>query len=227
MISLQTTNEKTIRLFGYFGLLASVLVGIAEFSIQYSPAGGYEQPGYHYFAHIPEWRLTLGHFLGVLAAPLYILGYFHICQCLSPANKRAAMVLSLVAAYSFIIGTVWLGGRVNLALVVQAIAEGRADAQLLAAIASYNEPLINVLRVAMVVASGIWIWLVLTGRTMYPKWMAIFSPILLLAVMFASYNLVPAVGHYLLPIAMNAAHFVLFSLSLLTFSTDNIPSEDG
>ncbi len=214
MISLQTENANTIRLFGYLGLLGAIIVGVGEFSIQYAPQGGYEEPGYHYFEAIPAWRLTLGHYLGVLAAPLYILGYFHICLCLSPANKKAAMILSLIAAYAFIIATVWLGGRVNLALTAQAIVAGRADTQLLEAIAGYNEPLVNVLRVAMVVASGIWVWLIMTGRSLYPKWMAIFSPILLLIVMFASYRVVPAIGQYLLPIAMNAAHFCLFALSL-------------
>ena len=217
MINMQSSNPATIRLFGLMGLLGSILVGIGEFSIQYAPSGGYELPGYHYFEAIPEWRLTLGHYLGVFAAPLYILGYFHICLCLSPANKKAAMVLSIAAAYAFIIATVWLGGRVNLALTAQAIIANRADIELLGAIASYNEPLVNVLRVAMALASIIWVWLILTGRSLYPKWMAIFSPILLLAVMFLSYVALPAIGQYLLPIAMNAAHFCLFSLSLLTF----------
>jgi hypothetical protein len=218
---MQTDNPATIRMFGFLGLLASVLVGVGEFTIQYAPEGGYEMPGYQYFNNIPEWRLTMGHYLGVLAAPLYIMGYFHICLCLSPANKRAAMLLSVMAAYAFIIGTVWLGGRVDLALTVQAINANRADSMLLQSIANYNEPLINVLRIAMLVASVIWVWLILTGRSMYPRWMAIFSPILLLAVMFLSYTIIPSVGHYLLPIAMNAAHFVLFSLSLLTFGRDN------
>jgi hypothetical protein len=43
--------------------------------------------------------------------------------------------------------------------------------------------------------------------------MVAFTPIVLLAAIFASYFLVPSVGVYLLPAAMNVAHVIFFGLS--------------
>ena len=59
------------------------------------------------------------------------------------------------------------------------------------------------------------IWLVANGRSQYPGWFAILNPIFLVIVCFLIYFLIPAIGGYLMPIAMNVAHFVLFGVSLL------------
>jgi hypothetical protein len=47
----------------------------------------------------------------------------------------------------------------------------------------------------------------------YPRWMVAFTPIVVLAAIFASYFLIPSVGVYLLPAAMNVAHVIFFGLS--------------
>jgi len=61
-------------------------------------------------------------------------------------------------------------------------------------------------------------WAVLKGDTLYPKWMAFFAPILPLSFVFLSYLLIPAVGRFLVPTAMNVAHLALFTASLCAVS---------
>ena len=81
--------------------------------------------------------------------------------------------------------------------------------------AEHNEPLVNALRLAMLVVSVLWIALIAGGKTLYPRWMALFSPILLLGTIFAIYFYVsPALGAWLLPAAMNVVHVILFALSI-------------
>ena len=53
-------NNK-ILFFGYLGLLASVMVGIGEFMVHYTPEQS-DVP-FGYFLSIPESRLTLGHYI--------------------------------------------------------------------------------------------------------------------------------------------------------------------
>lgn len=217
-------NQPSRRLLlatGALGALGALLVGIGEFAMQFSPAGGYEAADYGYFANVPPWRLTWGHFLGVLAAPLYLAGYLHVFLAMRPAPSWLRVSVLLLGIYGFMIGDVWLGSRVYLGLIVQAQAStigSESLASLLAQAAAHNEPLIQVVRVAIGVASLLFVGAVLSRRTLYPRWMAAFSPIALLAAVFVSYLAIPAVGVYLLPTAMNVAHFAFFSLSCLVLA---------
>ncbi len=206
---------------GLAGLAAALLVGIGEFTFQFSTSGGYEEAGYRYFADVSVGRLTFGHFLSTLAAPLYVVGYWHLGQMfVQGGSKRSGWAITLVGAYAFVVGNAWLGGRVFLALTAHQIAAASDPGvvgqlnTLLSDFGAHNEPLVNALRIAMAVVSIIWVKQIVSGHSLYPKWAAIFSPALLLAAIFASYFLIPAVGVWLLPAAMNLVHFVVFGISL-------------
>ena len=79
----------------------------------------------------------------------------------------------------------------------------------------YNETILIGLRLGVLALSVIFVWLVASGRSGYPRWFAALNPILVVLGCFLIYFLVPAIGGYLMPIAMNVAHFVLFGTSLL------------
>lgn len=212
------THKHAILLTGFAGLLAAILVGAGEFMLQFNLEGGYEAADYAYFGRVPIERLTTGHFLAVLAAPLYVAGYWHLFKMLEPASPKLSCMVFLLGAYSFIIGTAWISQRIFLGLTVHEINAGADLSGLLSAFAERNEPFVNVLRVAMLAVSGIWIFLIVSGKTHYPRWMAIFSPFAILASIFALYFAFPLIGLYVLPVAMNVTHAVVFSLSLLIAS---------
>ena len=65
-----TTESKFITLAGIAGCLGAILVGVGEFSLQYTPNGGIEDvKDYLYFNDVSAGRLTFGHFIAVLSAP--------------------------------------------------------------------------------------------------------------------------------------------------------------
>ena len=209
-------SERTwILVSGFAGLAAAILVGAGEGLLQFNAAGGYEAPDYSYFAAVPVSRMTAGHFLAVLAAPLYVAGYWHLSKMLEPAGPRLAKFVFFAGAYSFIVGTAWISQRVFLGLTAHEIAAGADLSTLLVAFSERNEPLVNVLRVAMLIISVIWIFLIVRGKSHYPRWMAFFSPIVLLVSIFALYFAAPTIGVYFLPIAMNVVHAIVFGLSLV------------
>lgn len=211
------SSEKFVRLAGYIGLIGAALVGVAEFSMQYTPNGGIEDlTNYLYFNDVSGERLSFGHFLAVPAAPLYMMGYWFLSKQLEPAGPKLAKAFFLIGAYAFAVGTAWISQRYFIAATVHEIAEGASLGGLLADFAAHNEPFVNVLRVAMVLVSLIWIKLILTGKTRLPKWMAIFSPILILVSVAALYFLGTTAGLYLFPAAMNVTHFIVFGLALVT-----------
>ena len=218
---MDTKAHKTLLWTGIAGFLAALFVGIGEFTLQYSPLGGYEQEGYVYFANVAKDKLTTGHFFSTLAAPLYILGYWHIGQMFILGGSRLhGWIITLLGGYAFMVGNAWLGGRIYLALTAHEIADTSNPlittqlSELLADFGRHNEPLVNALRLAIVVVSIFWIWRIAIGKTLYPKWIALFSPALILGVIFTVYFTGMSAGVWLLPAAMNVVHLIIFSLSL-------------
>ena len=217
-----------IRLCGWAGLLASLLVGTGEFLLQFTPNGGIEDmTSYLFFNDISSVRLTWGHYIAVLSAPLYVLGYYFLSKQLQPAGRKQSKVFFIIGAYAFIIGAVWIGQRYFIAATVHEITAGVNISGLLTSFSEHNEPFVNVLRVAMLIVSGLWIKLILSGRTAFPKWLAIFSPIVLLASFAGLYFAKTTLGLYLFPIAMNATHFIIFSLALFTTRKSGEVSSNG
>ncbi len=208
-------DKKMLVLSGVVGLVAALLVGTGEFLLQFSANCDYADPEYAWLAKIPLSRLTQGHYLAVLAAPLYLIGYWHLGQMLKPAGIMASRIVTVLGGYGFMVGAVWIGQRAFLGVTAAAIGDGTAQPELLHIMAGLNEPLVNVLRVVMVAVSIIWVVQIARGRTYYPRLMAIFSPLGLLISIFAFFAWQPALGTYTVPTAMNTAHAVLFALSTL------------
>lgn len=213
------TKKQTLILTGQVGLLAALLVGIGEFLLHYDSQARYTST-FAFFQGVTRERATIGHFFGVLGAPLYLVGVYHIYLMLRPANETAARIAGFVMAYGFIIGDVWIGSRSTAGELVN----GGGVAEQLALYTLRYENLLTIVRVAVLILSVVFIWLCLTGRSLYPRAMAILNPIFLIIVAFILFFTLPAVGKYIMPIALNFAFFVLFSMSLLVAS--KLPNED-
>lgn len=214
---------------GLLGLLASVLVGAAEFSLHFTPSMDYGGPAYEFFLGTSASRLTLGRFLAIFAAPLYFAGYWHLFQRLRPAPAKARLAVLILGIYSFAVGAVWIGSRVHPAILVQALeaaTTGEAREQIAALLERagyYNETILTGLRIGVLGLSVVFAWLVASGRTSYPRWFAALNPILLVFVSFLVYFAAATVGGYLMPVAMKVAYFILFSTSICLMSQEKLP----
>jgi hypothetical protein len=217
----EVSNQQIIKITGIVGIVASLLVGTGEFLLHYSPAGDYADDGnYVYLLQVSESRVTWGHFFAVLGAPLYLVGFWHIYLGLKPYGKIIPLIVFFVTAYGFIFGTIWIGSRASIVLLAQAnfAAEGH-NSDVLRGLMDYyilhSETLLEVTRVTTLLSSLAFIVLVVTGKTLYPRWMAIFNPILLLVSSFILFAIAPELGKYTLPIALNVGYFIFFTLSTL------------
>lgn len=210
-----TQQEKnTLIITGVAGLLGSLGVGIGEWLMQFTQAGKLDETTYNYFLDVKVANLSLGHFLCVLTGPLYFVGYYHLGQMIDRTKGWLGKAITGLGIYSFGVGIAWIGGRVYLGLGRKAVEAGEASPELFKALTEHNEPFIQVLRVSVLAISVLWIFGVLKGRSYYPKWMALLSPILILISIFILFAVAPSAGKYLLPSAMNVTHFIVFSVSL-------------
>lgn len=205
--------QHKLVLTALIGLLAATLVGMGEYLLHYDAQARFTEGGYNFMIGIPGSRSTVGHFLGVFGATLYPIGCYHIFLMLRPANHRWAYNAFLVGTFGFIVGAVWIGSRASISALIQL----PASTEVTGLIGLYDlryETLLQVIRFTTLVVSIIFVWLCLTGRTYYPKWMALFNPILLIITNFVLFAIAPSIGKYTMPIALNVAYAIFFALSL-------------
>ncbi len=215
-------NNKTEIKFGIVGIIAALLVGFGEFLVHYSSVGYESGLPFGYFGYVAPDRMTVGHCFIIIGIPLYYVGYYHIYRVLKNAAPRLALALFIFGILSFIYGGIWVSSRAFLGHLYHIIAPENPKMWLEIA-ESYNlllENLVSILRVTILIVSILYVYIILKYKTPYPKWVAFFNPILMLAIVFFLFFFVPSIGNYLSPTAMNEAHLFMFSASVLALLTN-------
>jgi hypothetical protein len=202
---------NNLKLTGLIGLVGAILCGTGEFLLHFDPLARFS--GYDFMADISDARLTAGHFFAVVGVPLYFVGMWHIAQMLKPSGEKLSSLLFLIGSFGFLYGAMWMSSRASIGSLVH-YPELIANTNLVDLYQLRSETLLQVTRVTTLVISGIYVYLVLTGTSRYPKWMAATSPIVLLLLNFVIYVVAPSIGKYVMPIALNVGFSVFFLLSL-------------
>ena len=208
-----------LKLTGLIGLIGAILCGTGEFLLHFDPQARFS--GYDFMADKPESTLTAGHFFAVIGVPLYFVGVWHIAEMLRPAGEKLSRALFLIGSFGFLYGAMWMSSRAMIGSIAHHPAL-IADTNLVSLYELRLETLLQVIRITTLIISVIFIKMVLTGRSRYPKWMAATSPIVLLLMNFVIYLIAPSIGKYVMPIALNVGFAVFFLLSL-TFGNTNEP----
>tara|TARA_R110001606_G_C15378919_1_gene650246 strand:- start:2018 stop:2677 length:660 start_codon:yes stop_codon:yes gene_type:complete len=208
-------RNNVIVLTGLIGLIAAVLVGAGEFLLHFDPLARYSEVHYDFMLAASDLQQTIGHFLGALGAPLYIVRCWHIYLMLKPANQKLAFFGFLIGAYGFMLGADWISSRASIGALIHAKTQGMDVDHLINLYQIRYENLLTVVRITTLLSSVIFIYLAATGRSHYQKWHAFFSPIVLLLLSFVVYLINPSIGKYLMPIALNVGFGLFFILSLI------------
>ena len=215
MPNTQYNNKNIIMLTGLLGLLAAILTGTGEFLLHYDPLARFSEGPYDFMLAASDERQTIGHFIGVLGAPLYVVGCWHIYLMLNPAGQKIAFIAFILGAYGFMVGADWISSRASIGALIHFQETGLNVGSLIALYEARYETLLTVVRITTLALSLIFIGLALTGRSHYQKWQAIFNPILLLITSFVIFLITPEIGKYIMPIALNVAFGIFFIMSLL------------
>jgi len=201
-----------LKLTGIIGLVGAILCGTGEFLLHFDPQARFS--GYDFMADISDSRLTAGHFFAVVGVPLYFVGMWHIAQMLKPAGEKLSRILFIIGSFGFLYGAMWMSSRASIGSLVH-YPRLISDTNLVELYELRSETLLQVIRVTTLVISGIYVYMVLTGKSRYPKWMAATSPIVLLLLNFVIYLVAPGVGKFVMPIALNVGFATFFLMSLL------------
>lgn len=201
---------------GFLGLIGSILVGLGEYFLHYSPDIFEHSKDYEFFRFVSLENLKTGHFLAVVGLPFYFAGYIHIYRMLKSGNELLAKIVLGLGFVAFGVGGIWIGSRSSIGNIVhlKAVMDPSIYESLLAHYTSHMEVLVEALRVVIALLSVFFVIAILKGGTYYKKWMAIFNPIVILILVFSTMFWAEGLAKHLAPIAMNVTHFILFSLSL-------------
>ena len=207
---------KLTKFLGYLGLVASILVGLGEYFLHYSPEILGHAEHYEFFKYVPLENLTTGHFLAVIGLPFYFAGYIHIYRMLRPGNETLARLVLAIGFIAFAVGGIWIGSRASIGNIVhlKEAMDASTYQNLLNHYTNHMEVLVQALRVIIASLSVVFVIAILKGGTHYKKWMAIFNPIVILLLVFSTMFWARDLAKHLAPIAMNVTHFILFTVSL-------------
>ncbi|MDA8692426.1 hypothetical protein N9L92_00075 [Saprospiraceae bacterium] len=200
------------------GILASIIVGAGEYMLHYLPGG----PGgeISMLEKVPLGRASKGHFFAVAGAPLYFMGYYGMKTIFSKSSPILSKLLYVLGVLAFFVGGIWISSRYFAAEVLQR-SLGTADHDFyLASYEVHYQSLVWALRIIISLLSVTYIVIILKNNLGIPKWVAIFNPIVLLAITISTLAWCMPIGEHLAPIAMNVTHFIFFGI-MLYYSTKN------
>lgn len=201
---------STIKILIGAGILASILVGIGEYLLHFSPNGPSGE--ITMLENVPLERAAKGHFFSVFGTPLYFAGYFGLRNFFKKSNILLANILLVLGILAFSIGGVWISSRYLGAVILQTSVGTPDYAFYLQTYENHYQILVWALRVIIALLSIVYVLLILKNKQGIPKWMAIFNPILILIIIISSLFWFPPLGVHIAPIAMNVTHFILFGL---------------
>ena len=171
---------------------------------------------------VPLARASKGHFFVVFGAPLYFAGYYGLKNIFKSTSPLLARLLFIAGVLSFSVGGVWVSSRYFAAEVLQR-SVGTADHEFyLQSYEDHYQVLVWALRIFVVGVSVLYVTLILKNNQGFPKWMAIFNPIVLLLLVISSLVWFAPLGNHIAPIAMNVTHFIFFAIILSQLNKSSI-----
>jgi uncharacterized protein DUF6796 len=216
-------SRRTLLLVSALATLAGLAAIVADLALEYtSQQSALFSPTYQYLSDISEWRLLLGHFLGIAAITLEISGFWVVSQLARASGVRSARAMLLIVAAGTVVGIVFHGSVALTALLVQAQQAAPADAApLLAAtvaqVSAFTSPLIVVGLVSLAAWSVWYAVIVARGWTPLARGLALCNPLVIALICRIASVLVPPLGLILAPTALNVsttATFLAVTLSL-------------
>lgn len=191
----------------WLGLLGSILGCIADVFLLYHPSGHYLDPHYSFLKEISYPRLLAGHYIGILAIPLELIGFHYLIHSVITPRSRAYLFFFL--SCSILIAGVAYHGIIGIYSTI--IKEVELGPSTTIQLKSFFEPLGYVLFLGFTILSASIFYYIYRGYTPYPKSYAWVNPFLFYLAIFLLYISFPLVGNLLIVAGFNLSILLFFA----------------
>ena len=216
----RTSKSNLILILGFIGIIAVLITIISDFILLAKPTNAitFLRMGTETMADIAPWRITIGTFLGVVALPFQILGLVPVYYGLKPSGKILPRIFVIITAHALLMGVAFhisyayigSGWRLyydmeNTNLIGNALID-KFD--------FYWNILFSIMMIEIIISSIIYISIIIKGKTLFSKWMAMLNPLIVLILVIPFIFLLPApIGGYIAPAILNIVTLIFFCIT--------------
>jgi hypothetical protein len=179
--------QNTLRLTGCAGIAGVLLMFAGDMLLYGGLYGGPEflEISRRIMGEIPRARLMAGGIVGPIAASFCALGFWHVYLALRGGGTIPAAVTFAAFASMYVVGGTYHAGFVYTGLIVRAknAAEGIDSGAIEALLRNSNEYLHLLFTITCIlggIATIAFLYAVLCRKTLYPKWIVLITPTLLI-----------------------------------------------
>ncbi len=213
-------KAKTVLIFGTVGIIGVLFTIISDLILLGRPDSGlsfFKLPT-ECMVGIQGWRITAGTFLGVFMLPFQISGLVPVYLGLRSSGKAVPVAAAIAGGHGLIMGAAfhttyaYMAGGWKLYHFFDGVDSSISG--MIGDFEFYWKLIIAVMAVDMILFSILFVLSVLGGRSAYPKWMAVFNPVIIMSVVFLILILIPApIGGYVAPAVLNLSTLMFFIMS--------------
>jgi hypothetical protein len=211
---------ETVLILGLVGIFSVFVTIISDLILLGRPDTAYSffKLGTESMAGIAQWRITFGTFIGVFMLPFQIAGLISVYHGLKPSGRLLPALVILADAHALIMGVAFHASYAFIASgwkLFYTTGSGNLNmSDIMQKFDFYWKLIIIIMLVELVFSSILFVLLVMSGKTMYPKWMAILNPLCVMLFMFMAIPPIPApVGGFVGPTTLNTATMIFFIIS--------------
>lgn len=214
---------KFVLIMGLIGITGVLLTIISDFILigRPSSSNAFFKLGTESMAHLSQWRITVGAFLGIIVIPIQIVGLTTIYYGLKSAGRIKAIIIVVTTAHTLMMAVAFHTSYAFIAsgwnLYYELGARDLIAEKMISRFGLYWMIIIIIMAVELILSSAYFVFLILKGNTLYPKWMALFNPLCVLLYMYPVVLIAPKpIGGFIAPAFLNLATLVFFILSTIT-----------
>lgn len=213
-------KSTLILILGLFGIASVLVTIISDFILIGKASSAYDflLLGTESMWDISAVRIAIGAFIGVVVLPFQLLGLVPVYFALKPAGKVLPVIMVIVNAHTLLMGVAF---HISYAFIGSGwILHHQPDAAMITSDLMeqydfYWMVLAVIMAVELIFCSVIYSIVIGRGKSLFPRWMAVFSPLTVVIVAVPLIFLLPyPVGGYLAPACLNISTLIFFLLTL-------------
>jgi len=167
-----------LRLFGLSGIIGSILFMVGD--LLYNHVRGSKNSITVKMSDLPESRLLKAGTLGLIGCWFYVIASFHLFIAFRPIGELFAFIVSLIFAAVMICYGISHAGYFSIATGAKVAVQLGSDAESGGKLGNaFFQRLVYITYIPVTISSLMMFYGIVAGKSMYPKWMVVFLPIVI------------------------------------------------